>query len=349
MRNRLDAAESPGLDRAPASRHAAPRATASSLAATARRTSGSTPATRPASRAAAWSPSPSDVSTCSLTGDLDLLARHDVAGLGVDRLERQRRSGCRAIQSTRRPAPSAVRAAQSRARSMRVTRSSGARCIRRSVSRTRSSGNTCRNGDCSSATASATLSAPSKTGSPVVFMKSARTMVSWSVSVRDPRRTNNDDSAARRITSAVSAAAATHGPSRRRFRSERPPRQARGHRRRRRRTIARIRRERLQDHAFELRVDVGHERRRTRRQTRPARAVVSRPDSDDQLVQHHAQRVQVGLFRQRTHPVRAARAPGSRAHRPTRRSPSARVANPNSTIRTEPSSSMSTLPGLRSR
>ena len=70
----------------------------------------------------------------------------------------------------------------------RVTRSSGERCIRRSVSRARSSGNTFRNGDCSSATASATLSAPSNTGSPVVFSKSARTMVSRSVNVRGAGR-----------------------------------------------------------------------------------------------------------------------------------------------------------------
>ena len=39
-----------------------------------------------ASRAAAV---PSAVSTCSLAGDLDLLARHHLAGLGVDRLERE--------------------------------------------------------------------------------------------------------------------------------------------------------------------------------------------------------------------------------------------------------------------
>ena len=55
-----------GLPRARASRHAALRATASSPAAAGRRTSGPTRATRPASRAAATSALPSDVSTSSL-------------------------------------------------------------------------------------------------------------------------------------------------------------------------------------------------------------------------------------------------------------------------------------------
>ena len=52
------------------------------------------------------------------------------------------------------------------------------------------------NGDCSSDTASATPSAPSNTGSPVVFSKSASTIVSRSVSVLAPEVTKNEASAA---------------------------------------------------------------------------------------------------------------------------------------------------------
>ena len=66
------------------------------------------------------------------------------------------------------------------------------------------------NGDCSSATASATFSAPSNTGSPVVFMKSASTIVSCSVNVRAPlrgeeRRHDGHDRARRAMAAATSS------------------------------------------------------------------------------------------------------------------------------------------------
>jgi hypothetical protein len=67
---------------------------------------------------------------------------------------------------------------------VRVIRSSAGRCISRSVWRACSSGNILRNGDCSSATASATFSAPSNTVSPVAFSKSVSSTTSCSVRVR---------------------------------------------------------------------------------------------------------------------------------------------------------------------
>jgi hypothetical protein len=86
----------------------------------------------------------------------------------------------------------------------RVTRSSGERSMRRKVSWTRWSGNTFRNGDCSSATASATSSVPSNTGSPVAFRKSASTIVSCSVkAVAPPRKTNGDAAASRPSTTTI--------------------------------------------------------------------------------------------------------------------------------------------------
>ena len=63
------------------------------------------------------------------------------------------------------------------------------------------------NGDCSSATASATFNAPSNTGSPVVFMKSASRMVSCSVNVPALRRPNGLRSTSPTITAARTAAA----------------------------------------------------------------------------------------------------------------------------------------------
>ena len=191
-------------------------------------------------------------------------------------------------------------------------RSSGERCIRRSVSRARSSGNTLRNGDCSSATASATFSAPSNTGSPVVFSKSARTIVSCSVSVRAPgrdeRTTAQDDQAplpaASDRTSAQStpgSLAAPAGGGRRERRCDRATTdigQDRGHLERRGRPIARIRRERLHDDPFELRIDVRDERRRAWRLARVPGSS-ERVPSDEQFVQHEAERVDVGPLRER--------------------------------------------------
>ena len=66
------------------------------------------------------------------------------------------------------------------------------------------------NGDCSSDTASATPSAPSKTGSPVVFSKSDRTTTSRSVSVLAPEVTKNEASAARMATTTAVATPASH-------------------------------------------------------------------------------------------------------------------------------------------
>jgi hypothetical protein len=64
------------------------------------------------------------------------------------------------------------------------------------------------NGDCSSATARATFSAPSNTGSPVVFMKSASTIVSCSVNLPlPPLRGRNGDTTATIATSEAMAAA----------------------------------------------------------------------------------------------------------------------------------------------
>src|SRR6476660_3969924 len=61
-------------------------------------------------------------------------------------------------------------------------RSSGDRPIRRKASWILESGTRLRYGDCSSCTARACLSVPSKTGSPVVLTKSARRTPSFSVS-----------------------------------------------------------------------------------------------------------------------------------------------------------------------
>ena len=198
-------------------------------------------------------------------------------------------------------------------------RSSGERCISRSVSRARSSGNTLRNGDCSSATASATLSAPSNTGSPVVFSKSARTIVSCSVSVASPR---HQERTTQRRSDGDQRRRAPPPPSHQRVRP-RPFAARRAGRavsrrgadvaarlaaivERRRRPIARIRRERLHDDPLELRVDVRDERRGPRR---PASAPSARSNGvlpDEQLVQHQAERVDVGALGQRRPGVRCS-------------------------------------------
>src|ERR1039458_1631588 len=73
-----------------------------------------------------------------------------------------------------------VRRQSSRATSA-VTCSVGARPISFSVSPTLRSERMLRNGDCSRSTARACLRVPSKTGSPVELVKSARTTVSFSV------------------------------------------------------------------------------------------------------------------------------------------------------------------------
>ena len=132
------------------------------------------------------------VSTSSLLARFDLLARHHVAGLGIDGFQRDDKVAAPGWQSSRTAATSAVRVARSRARSAAVMGPSGGRPMRRNVSRTRSSGKTFKNGDCSSAMARATFNPPSKTGSPVVLVKSARTMVSCAVRARPPRGKTSD-------------------------------------------------------------------------------------------------------------------------------------------------------------
>ena len=80
-----------------------------------------------------------------------------------------------------RTAALAVRSQISRA-SSGVSRASAGRLIRPSVFWIRSSETRLRKGDCSSCIANPWRSVPSNTGSPVVFVKSARTIVSLSVS-----------------------------------------------------------------------------------------------------------------------------------------------------------------------
>ena len=63
-----------------------------------------------------------------------------------------------------------------------ASRASGGWPIMRNTCWMRSSEMRLRKGDCSSCTAKPCLSVPSKTGSPVVFVKSASTIVSLSVS-----------------------------------------------------------------------------------------------------------------------------------------------------------------------
>ena len=73
----------------------------------------------------------------------------------------------------------------------RVSLASLGCAIRASVCATRSSESKFRNGDCSSCADSPCRSVPSKTGSPVVLVKSARTMVSLSVSAWTLRECSN--------------------------------------------------------------------------------------------------------------------------------------------------------------
>ena len=91
----------------------------------------------------------------------------------------------------------------------RVTGWSMDRPMRRSVSRMRSSGNTRRKGDCSSATARATFNARSNTGSPVVLVKSAMTIVSCSVSGRAVIAGLNDHTSGTTASSAAAAIASS--------------------------------------------------------------------------------------------------------------------------------------------
>src|ERR1700680_463900 len=103
-----------------------------------------------------------------------------------------------------------ARKAISRASSV-VIRSSGGGPLNPSAWRTRDSGRIFRYGDCSSCTASACFNVPSKTGSPVVFTKSARTTVSFSVSAVEWReRRNNPPPISAAITTNAAIAAIVH-------------------------------------------------------------------------------------------------------------------------------------------
>lgn len=91
---------------------------------------------------------------------------------------------------------------KSRARSV-VRRSSGERPMKVRVVWTRAGGTTRKKGDWSRSTASACFKVPSNTGSPVVFAKSARTTVSFSVSVLAWRERRNNPPPMRLAISAV--------------------------------------------------------------------------------------------------------------------------------------------------
>src|SRR4051812_22562513 len=80
------------------------------------------------------------------------------------------------------------------------------------VSRTRSCGNTFRYGDCSSCTANACFSVPSKTASPVVFTKSVNRMESFSVSVRALRLNKNPAATIASTTNPAAAIYQSHPP-----------------------------------------------------------------------------------------------------------------------------------------
>src|ERR1035441_4175648 len=86
-----------------------------------------------------------------------------------------------------------------------VMRSPGWRPMKRRASRTRDSGRIFRNGDCSSWTANACFRVPSKTGSPVVLTKSARTTVSFSVRALARRERRNRPPATRTAIRATAA------------------------------------------------------------------------------------------------------------------------------------------------
>src|SRR5215831_1475881 len=97
-----------------------------------------------------------------------------------------------------------LRCAISRPTSL-VIRSCGDRDISFNVLWIFGSGNTLRNGDCSRSTVTALLSVPSKTGSPVVFAKSATSIQSLSVIVLERPRIKNPAITTSAITAAVAA------------------------------------------------------------------------------------------------------------------------------------------------
>ena len=113
---------------------------------------------------------------------LDLLPGERCAVLAGDCLERDDVASYPGSRSCRRWWPRLLRGRRFRARSGLVMRAPGGRLIRRRTRCTCSSSIILRNGDCSSWIARPWRSVPSKTGSPVLLTKSARTIVSLSVS-----------------------------------------------------------------------------------------------------------------------------------------------------------------------
>ncbi len=114
-------------------------------------------------------------------GGLRLLLGQLVPGIAGDRFQTDDVLGAEAGDRSAKMALLPVRRQSSRATST-VTCSVGARPISLNVSPTLRSERMLRKGDCSRSTARACLRVPSKTGSPVELMKSARTTVSFSVS-----------------------------------------------------------------------------------------------------------------------------------------------------------------------
>ena len=120
------------------------------------------------------------------------------------------------------------------------------------------------------------------------------------------------------------------------------------HRRRRRRAIARIGGERRHDHPLEPRVDIRDQRARADR--RPAIARFRRTAAGRRAARRGSRRAHTGRFAPTpARPAPAVRAPGTLVLAADASGPTAGATMPKSVIRTEPSSSISTLAGLRSR
>ena len=153
---------------------------------------------------------------------LRLLVGENVAGRAVAARAAQARTDCRASRSIHR-APRRCRFGRRRPEpAAGVNRASAGCSISLSSCRIRSSETRLRNGDCRSCTASPCRSISSNTGSPVVLLKSARTMVSLSVSV-----TGVGGRSTRQPTAATTSTAAPTGTQRRPARTA-PDRARRG-------------------------------------------------------------------------------------------------------------------------
>ncbi len=218
----------------------------------------------------------------------------------------------------------------------------------------RSSGNTFRNGDCSSATASATFNAPSNTGSPVVlsevgehdrvlFRERRRAPAAEGRQrQRDERDRRHDDDGRGRQPPRSDPRRDTTG--RRRWAGSRQSRRPTAGRSRGSGDSA------CRMTPFELRVDVRHQRRRPRRLRRVARSA-ERMLADDELVEHEAERVEVGALGQRRarQELLGRHVAGRADERVQTAGRPCVTAIPKSVIRTWPLSSIRTLAGFRSR